>query len=658
MLRRPAGRAAPDLGGAAQLGAAAERLLPPHAAARAVDGDRSVGDGRGRRLDRDNEHLADLEVTVLPGQPPARDRPRAARRGGSAARGPTGRTTVCGEVLRRRRGRRRRTPRRTPSRRRWASTTVHLEDHLVLRLPGRRRPSRRSCARRSPAARSTYDVVTWGDRCPDEYVAGYCAMKTQMSNDVPIGEIDYEPIVYDEARLRTSEERTARSHHQLVAAARRAPTARSAATRSCTCRTARPTCSRTTPWSCPSTAATGSARSSSWPPSTCCSATTPTATSVHTWTDPENHAMYRDEPRASASPSSSGCTRCSARTAEWAGTPTSGGDCRRGPPSGGARSSRATCALGGGDGRVRCSEMELTKLRPWATRVAGARPRPGGSTPSRTATSRSTRRRCSADLVERRAAPRRPGRGARPGPRSAAHRRPGAGPRRASASADLGAWRRTVVAGAELQRELMAYADRLAALGLTAIAPARCPGVRRAPPGRPRRTPADRPAPAVGGPRGGSSRDAADGPRLGRRGGRARAPGHAEPQRPARAERLRGRRRAALLRLRRRDAHRAARRTPRPAQAARRPALPPGPTTAACGGSPTPRSRCGATSSRWRRCVAHCPPPCRLGLLPRLEVWVRCSVSMSDAELAEWGSWMTRTLDELLQDPPVGRRAS
>ena len=64
-------------------------------------------------------------------------------------------------------------------------------------------------------------MVTWGDRCPDEHAAGYCEMKTQMSNDVPVGEIDYQPIVYDEARLRTEEQRASRSYHLVVAAARR-----------------------------------------------------------------------------------------------------------------------------------------------------------------------------------------------------------------------------------------------------------------------------------------------------------------------------------------------------------------------------------------------------------------------------------------------------
>ena len=99
--------------------------------------------------------------------------------------------------------------------------TVHLEHHLVLGLPvdaGHLDGLRASVADRAAA----YDVVTWGDRCPDEYAAAYCAMKTQMSNDVPVGEVDYEPIVYDEERLRSSETRTARSYHQLLAAARRA----------------------------------------------------------------------------------------------------------------------------------------------------------------------------------------------------------------------------------------------------------------------------------------------------------------------------------------------------------------------------------------------------------------------------------------------------
>jgi GNAT superfamily N-acetyltransferase len=46
-------------------------------------------------------------------------------------------------------------------------------------------------------------------------------MNSQMSTDVPLGEVDYHPVEYDEHRLRTGEERVAHSYHQVVAAARR-----------------------------------------------------------------------------------------------------------------------------------------------------------------------------------------------------------------------------------------------------------------------------------------------------------------------------------------------------------------------------------------------------------------------------------------------------
>ena len=117
--------------------------------------------------------------------------------------------------------------------------TVHLEDHLVLRLPvdaGRLDALRASAAGRAEG----YDVVTWGNRCPDEYAAAYCAMKTQMSNDVPIGEVDYEPIVYDEARLRTQETGPPARTTSCVAAARRADGTFGGYSQS-TWRTARPT---------------------------------------------------------------------------------------------------------------------------------------------------------------------------------------------------------------------------------------------------------------------------------------------------------------------------------------------------------------------------------------------------------------------------------
>ena len=90
--------------------------------------------------------------------------------------------------------------RRSPSRRLWACavrTSRTTSCSSSRRLPGaslRRRGGRSS---------------TWGARCPDELVPAYCRMRTQMNNDVPRGELDYVPVVFDEERLRVSEERIA-----------------------------------------------------------------------------------------------------------------------------------------------------------------------------------------------------------------------------------------------------------------------------------------------------------------------------------------------------------------------------------------------------------------------------------------------------------------
>ena len=66
-----------------------------------------------------------------------------------------------------------------------------------------------------------YELVEWGDHCPDEHLDAYCAMRTQMDADVPVDDLDIEPTVFDADRVRTSEERLARSFVQLHVAARR-----------------------------------------------------------------------------------------------------------------------------------------------------------------------------------------------------------------------------------------------------------------------------------------------------------------------------------------------------------------------------------------------------------------------------------------------------
>jgi len=92
-------------------------------------------------------------------------------------------------------------------------SSAQQEHHLYCPLP--------TTTHAVPGESSEYEVLTWTARCPDAYAAEYCAMRTQMANDVPIGEIDYQPVTFDEARLRAIEDRVARGYVQLVAAARR-----------------------------------------------------------------------------------------------------------------------------------------------------------------------------------------------------------------------------------------------------------------------------------------------------------------------------------------------------------------------------------------------------------------------------------------------------
>jgi GNAT superfamily N-acetyltransferase len=184
----------------------------------AVEDGATVGVADLGRWLQANEHLAGLEISVLP---------RWRRRGvGSALhaeaerrRRDAGRTTVCGELY------------VGPGHELAASPagafasglgyeSVHREDHLVLALPVDDRHLR-ELRRASAGHAAAYDVVTWGNRCPDDHVEALCALHTQMSADVPSGGLDVETVVWDEDRLRTSEERTAASYDRVVAAARR-----------------------------------------------------------------------------------------------------------------------------------------------------------------------------------------------------------------------------------------------------------------------------------------------------------------------------------------------------------------------------------------------------------------------------------------------------
>lgn len=55
-----------------------------------------------------------------------------------------------------------------------------------------------------------YRIVTWRDRVPDEYVHEYARLEGRLSTDAPIGDLDYEGEMWDEARVRSGEARRVR----------------------------------------------------------------------------------------------------------------------------------------------------------------------------------------------------------------------------------------------------------------------------------------------------------------------------------------------------------------------------------------------------------------------------------------------------------------
>lgn len=90
--------------------------------------------------------------------------------------------------------------------------SVNLEDHLLLDLPAT--PPR-------AALPPDWEVLTWVDRCPDEHLDAYCDMRTRMNADVPLGEVDWQPVRRTPEQQRESERRLAASYTSIVASVRR-----------------------------------------------------------------------------------------------------------------------------------------------------------------------------------------------------------------------------------------------------------------------------------------------------------------------------------------------------------------------------------------------------------------------------------------------------
>ncbi|WP_280670864.1 MULTISPECIES: GNAT family N-acetyltransferase [unclassified Kitasatospora] len=80
-------------------------------------------------------------------------------------------------------------------------------------------PVQLNAAARATPKNSRYELVRWTDRCPDRLAESFCAAMEAM-NDAPQGEMVYEHVAHDLARLRGREELSVRAgvrRHVLAA---------------------------------------------------------------------------------------------------------------------------------------------------------------------------------------------------------------------------------------------------------------------------------------------------------------------------------------------------------------------------------------------------------------------------------------------------------
>jgi len=93
------------------------------------------------------------------------------------------------------------------------------ERYSVLPLPVDPDHLRALRAEAETAAGPDYRVVTWRDRCPDEWVDGLAVLETRMSTDAPSAGVEVEEDPWDAARVRTAEATNAASGRGLLATA-------------------------------------------------------------------------------------------------------------------------------------------------------------------------------------------------------------------------------------------------------------------------------------------------------------------------------------------------------------------------------------------------------------------------------------------------------
>lgn len=85
-------------------------------------------------------------------------------------------------------------------------TTASLDIHRVLDLPVDS-DHLDTLERQAAAYHGDYRLASFRDRVPDEFMEGYCALQSTFNAQAPLGDLDLEPEVWDESRVRQGEAR-------------------------------------------------------------------------------------------------------------------------------------------------------------------------------------------------------------------------------------------------------------------------------------------------------------------------------------------------------------------------------------------------------------------------------------------------------------------
>jgi len=69
-----------------------------------------------------------------------------------------------------------------------------------------------------------YELLSWWDPAPEEHVEGFAALYSRFIGEIPLGDLDLQPQVFDVARVRQNEARHARTGRAHLVVAALAPT--------------------------------------------------------------------------------------------------------------------------------------------------------------------------------------------------------------------------------------------------------------------------------------------------------------------------------------------------------------------------------------------------------------------------------------------------